>query len=103
MRESKGRVLAERERVAQRNKCITALEHQLGNIEVPPGFQSNNGCINCTVPSEEGLQVVPRYIRRLGDRKVEMLAGREVEELVYVTQLYLMLNYSSPSAEPMPP
>jgi hypothetical protein len=39
----------------------------------------------------------------LGDRKVEMLAGREAEELVYVAQLYLMPNYSSPSAKPMPP
>jgi hypothetical protein len=75
----------------------------VGNIEIPPGFQSNNGCVNCTVPSEEGLQVVPRYVRRLGDGKVEMLAGREVEESVYVTQLYLTPDYSSPSAEPMPP
>jgi len=55
------------------------------------------------VPSEEGLQVVPRYVHRLGDGKVEMLAGREAEELVYVTQLYLTPDYSSPSAEPMPP
>jgi hypothetical protein len=55
------------------------------------------------VPSEEGLQVVPQYVRRLGDGKVEMLAGREVEESVYVAQLYLTPDYSSPSAEPMPP
>jgi hypothetical protein len=54
------------------------------------------------VPSEQGLQVVPQYIRRLGDGKVEMLAGREAEESVYVAQLYLMPDYSSPSAEPMP-
>ena len=32
-----------------------------------------------------------------------MLAGREAEESVYVTQLYLTPDYSSPSAEPMPP
>jgi hypothetical protein len=32
-----------------------------------------------------------------------MLAGREAEELVYVAQLYLTPDYSSPSAEPMPP
>jgi hypothetical protein len=103
MRESKGRVLAERERVAQRDERITTLERRLGNIEVPPGFQSNHGCVNCTVPSGEGLQVVPRYVRRLGDRKVEMLAGREAEESVYITQLYLTPDYSSPLAEPMPP
>jgi hypothetical protein len=103
MRESEGHVLAEGERVAQRDERIAALEHRLGNIEVPSGFQSNNGHVNCTVPSEEGLQVVPRYVRRLGDGKVEMLAGREAEEPVYVAQLYLMPDYSSPSAEPMPP
>jgi hypothetical protein len=55
------------------------------------------------VPSEEGLQVVPQYVRRLGDGKVEMLAGREAEKSVYVAQLYLTPNYSSPSAKPMPP
>jgi hypothetical protein len=55
------------------------------------------------VPSEEGLQVVPQYVRRLGNGKVEMLAGREAEESVYVAQLYLTPDYSSPSAEPMPP
>jgi hypothetical protein len=103
MHESEGCVLAEWECVAQRDERIATLERRLGNIEVPPGFQSNNGRINCTVPSEEGLQVVPQYVRRLGDGKVEMLAGREAEELVYVTQLYLTPNYSSPSAEPMPP
>jgi hypothetical protein len=31
------------------------------------------------------------------------LAGREAEESVYVTQLYLTPDYSSPLAEPMPP
>jgi hypothetical protein len=103
MRESEGRVLAEWERVAQRDKRIATLECRLGNIEVPPGFQSNNGRVNCTVPSEEGLQVVPRYVRRLGYGKVEMLAGREAEESVYIAQLYLTPDYSSPSAEPMPP
>jgi hypothetical protein len=59
MHKSEGRILAERERVAQCDECIAALECRLGNIEVPPGFQSNNGRVNCTVPSEEGLQVVP--------------------------------------------
>jgi hypothetical protein len=103
MHESKGHVLAERERMAQHDERIATLERRLGNIEVPPGFQSNNGRVNCTVPSEEGLQVIPRYIRRLGDGKVEMLAGREAEESVYVAQLYLTPGYSSPSAKPMPP
>jgi hypothetical protein len=103
MCESEGRVLAERECMAQRDKRIATLERRLGNIEVPPGFQSNNGRVNCTVPSEEGLQVVPRYVCRLGDGKVEMLAGREAEESVYVAQLYLTPDYSSSLAEPMPP
>jgi hypothetical protein len=103
MRESEGRILAERECMAQHNERITALKHRLGNIEVPLEFQSNNGRINCMVPSKEGLQVVLRYVHRLGNGKVEMLAGREAEESVYVAQLYLTPNYSSPSAEPMPP
>jgi hypothetical protein len=102
MHESEGHVLAEWEHMAQCDERITTLECRLGNVEIPPGFQSNNGRVNCTVPSEEGLQVVPRYVRRMGDGKVEMLAGREAEESVYVAQLYLMPDYSSPSAEPMP-
>jgi hypothetical protein len=89
--------------MAQCDKWIATLEHRLGNIEVPPGFQSNNGHVNCTVPSEEGLQVVPQYVCRMGDGKVEMLAGREAEESVYVAQLYLTPDYSSTLAEPMPP
>jgi len=103
MRKSEGCILAEQEHMAQHDERIATLEHRLGNIEVPPGFQSNNGRVNCTVPSEEGLQVDPRYVRRLGDGKVEMLAGREAEESVYIAQLYLTPDYSSPSAEPMPP
>jgi hypothetical protein len=103
MRKSEGHVLAEWEHVAQHDECIATLERWLGNVKVPPGFQSNNGRINCTVPSEEGLQVVPQYIYRLGDGKVEMLAGREAEESVYIAQLYLTPDYSSASAEPMPP
>ena len=59
MHESEGCVLAEREHVAQCNKHITTLERRLGSVEVPPGFQSNNGRVNCMVPSEEGLQVIP--------------------------------------------
>ena len=55
MRESEGRILAEWERVAQRDERIATLERRLGNVEIPPGFQSNNGHVNCTVPSEEGL------------------------------------------------
>jgi hypothetical protein len=39
----------------------------------------------------------------LGDGKVEILAGREAEESVYVAQLYLTPDYSSPLAKPMPP
>jgi len=39
----------------------------------------------------------------LGNGKVEMLAGREAEESVYVTQLYLTPDYVSALAEPMPP
>jgi hypothetical protein len=93
----------EQEHVAQRDERIATLECRLGNVEVPPGFQPNNGRVNCTVPSKEGLQVVPRYVHRLGDGKVEMLAGRKAEESVYIAQLYLTPDYSSTSAEPMPP
>jgi hypothetical protein len=39
----------------------------------------------------------------LGNGKVEMLAGREAEESVYVMQLYLTPDYISASAKPMPP
>ena len=79
------------------------LQRQLGNVEIPPGFEPNKGRITCMIPSKDGLQVVPHFVRRLGNGRVEMVAGREAEESVYVAELYLTPIYSQNTMEPTPP
>jgi hypothetical protein len=103
LRAAEGRVLEQRELVAQRDERIAQLQRQLGNIEIPPGFEPNEGRVTCMIPSEDGLQVVPRFVRRLGNGRVEMVAGREAEESVYVAELYLCPIYSRNTTEPTPP
>jgi hypothetical protein len=103
LRAAEGRVLEQRELVAQRDERITQLQRQLGNVELPPSFEPNEGHVTCTIPSEDRLQVAPRFVRRLGNRRVEMVAEREAEESVYIAKLYLTPTYSRNTMEPTPP
>ena len=103
LRAAKGRVLEQRELVTQRDERIAQLQRQLGNIEIPPGFKPNKGCVTCMIPSEDRPQVAPHFVRQLGNGRVEMVAGREAEESVYVAELYLTPIYSRNTTEPTPP
>ncbi len=88
--------------MAQHNEQITCLTTQLGAIEIPPGFIKSDGRVTCPIPISTGELVIPCFIQRLGTGEVEMVAGREVQELVYVVKLYLPPDYSQQVIKPAP-
>jgi hypothetical protein len=100
---AKGHILEQWELVAQWDERIMQLQRQLGNIKIPPSFEPNEGHVTCMIPSKDRLQVIPRFVRRLGNGRVKMVAGREAEESVYITELYLTPIYSQNTTEPTPP
>ena len=63
-------------------------------VDVPEGFEHNNGNINLSYPTSIGQFVAPMWIQRLGSREVEMQAGREGEEPTYMAELFLEPDYS---------
>ncbi len=44
---------------------------------------------------------MPQFVRLLGSGEVEMLAGREGNEVIYITQLVLTSDCTLPTAKPL--
>src|SRR6266851_1974894 len=101
LRESKQHVLAQRELVAQHDEEILLLRSQPRDIRAPTGFLPNKGRINCIIPTTDGALVVPRFVRCRGSGQVEMVVGRECNEAVYMSDIYLAPNYSHILTDPM--
>jgi len=71
-------------------------------VDIPAGFEPNLGHVSNTMPLSTGERVIPQFVQRLGAGEVEMVAGREGNELVYVAQLRLKPNYGQAIADPIP-
>jgi hypothetical protein len=83
--------------------CFTGQIHcQEGEeIPIPEGYIHNKGNIIYTIPTSTGDKVVPIWIRKQGDGKVEMLAGREANKTPYVASIYAQPDYTNPPVEPL--
>ena len=90
-----------RQQLAAHGLEITRLQGQLGTVNIPARFEPNLGYMANTVPLSMGKRVVPQFVRRLGTGEVEMLAGHEGNEVIYVTQLVLTPDCTLPVAEPL--
>ena len=78
----------------QRQADNRQLRAQLGLLTVPPGFECNQSQVTAAVPTGGGQMVVPEWIRSVGNRHVELLAGREPGEPTYIIKLFLHPNYT---------
>jgi hypothetical protein len=102
LREAQRRAAALQLALLAKEEELRQLQERRGEIEVPEGFQRNDGRVALTCPTSTGALVVPVWIRWAGDGRVEMRAGREAEEPTYVDELILNPDYSRPPAEPLP-
>ena len=94
-------VLAQQEIVAQYDEELQHIHRQLRDLNIPPGFEPNEGWVSSKIPDINGTSVVPRFIQRLGMGEVKMVMGRSSKEAVYVTELFLKPNYSHSPINPM--
>ena len=56
--------------------------------ERPDDFEPNEGKVTTLIPITEGFQVQAKWVRRRDDGQVDLLAGRDIDEDVYVAPLY---------------
>jgi len=62
---------------------------------------ANNGCITCIIPTAGGGLVLPRFVRRRGNRQVEMVVGGDRNDSVYISEIFLAPDYSRIPANPI--
>jgi hypothetical protein len=78
------------------------LRGRLGVVEVPDGFVRNDGHVALEVFTDSGQVVVPQWIRRMGSGEVQMVAGRDGGEPVYVAELFIEPAYTNEPTQAMP-
>ena len=103
LRQSEQRILEQCNIVAQREEEIARLHTRRGGTQAPMGFVPNEGHISCVIPTAGGGLVVPRFIQRRGNGQVEMVAGSDRNDPVYVSELFLAPDYSHIPTNPMGP
>src|SRR6266851_696073 len=101
MRIAEQRIREQHNVVAQQEDEITRLRARPGAGQAPSGFLANEGHVNCVIPAAGGGLVVPRFVRRRGDGQVEMVAGTDRNNPVYVSEIFLAPNYSHIPVDPM--
>jgi hypothetical protein len=69
---------------------------------MPHNFKLNNGCIDTQIPSQQGGNILARWIKILGSGKVVMRVGEDSDEPEYVVPLYLSTDYSPGDVNTMP-
>jgi hypothetical protein len=72
----------------QRQADNWQLRSQMGLLSIPNSFEHNQGQVAARVPTG-GWMVVLEWIRSVGNRQVELLAGRQPKEPTYITELFL--------------
>jgi hypothetical protein len=102
LREAQRRAAALQLSLLAKEEELRQLQERLRGVEVPEGFERNDGRVALTCPISTGALVTPAWIRWAGDGRVEMRAGREAGEPTYVDELILCPDYSRPPPEPLP-
>src|SRR6266851_451422 len=101
IRQSEQCILEQRNIVAQREEEIARLRTRPGAAQALVGFIPNEGHITCVIPATEGGLVVLHFVRKRGDGQVEMVAGLERDDPVYVSEIFLAPDHSHIPTDPM--
>jgi hypothetical protein len=69
---------------------------------MPHDFELNNGRVNTQIPSQQGRNVLAKWIKVLGSGEVIARAGEDPNEPEYVVPLHLTTDYSPGEVDTMP-
>ena len=101
IRQAEQRIVKQRHIMAQCKEEIARLRARPGATKAPAGFVANEGRVSCVIPMAGGGLVVPCFVRWRGDRQVEMVAGGDHNDPVYVSKIFLAPNYSQIPTNPI--
>jgi len=85
-----------------RNKEIHRLRARAGHTNMPHDFELNNGHVNAQIPSQQGGNVLAKWIKVLGSGEVITRVGEDPDEQEYVVPLHLATDYSPGDVDTMP-
>jgi hypothetical protein len=85
-----------------RDKEIRRLRAQAGHANMPHDFELNNRCVDAQIPSQQGGNMLAKWIKVLGSGEVVARAGEDPNEPEYVVPLHLTTNYSPGDVDTMP-
>jgi hypothetical protein len=85
-----------------RDKEIHRLQARAGNTNMPHDFELNNGRIDAQIPSQQGGNVLAKWIKVLGSGEVVARAGEDPDEPEYMVPLHLSTDYSPGDINTMP-
>ena len=68
---------------------------------MPHDFELNNGRIDAQIPSQQGGNVLAKWIKVLGSGEVITQAGEDPDEPEYVVPLHLSTDYSPGDVDTM--
>jgi hypothetical protein len=85
-----------------RDKEIRHLRARAGNANMPHDFELNNGRIDAQIPSQQGGNMLAKWIKVLGSGEVIARAGEDPDEPEYVVPLHLSTDYSPGDVDTMP-
>jgi hypothetical protein len=69
---------------------------------MPHKYKLNNRWINAHIPSQQGGNVLARWIKVMGSGEVVAWAGEDPDEPEYVVSLFLTADYSLDDIDTMP-
>ena len=69
---------------------------------MPHNFELNNGHVDAQIPSQQGGNVLAKWIKVLGSGEVIAQAGEDPDEPEYVVPLHLSTDYSPGDVDTMP-
>ena len=69
---------------------------------MPHDFELNNGRVDAQIPSQQGGNVLAKWMKVLGSGEVVARAGEDPNEPEYVVPLHLATDYSPEDVDTMP-
>ena len=85
-----------------RNEEIRHLRARAGHTNMPHDFELNNGCVDAQIPSQQGGNVLAKWIKVLGSGEVVARAGEDPDKPEYMIPLHLVTDYSPGDVDTMP-
>jgi hypothetical protein len=101
--EANGQIKEHDEEITDLQVRLAQLEGSANAYEKLEGFSINDGHITNLIPLGCRLLIPAKWVRQCLDTKVELLAGHEEGEQLYIVELYASPDYTLDSlVEPLP-